>query len=72
MRQPVRPAHDAAGGKNNGWAAGEEAKQPKKRRGEGRAFGPNSEKKNKFLSPFLFPIFQIHFQMIFEIIFFLK
>jgi hypothetical protein len=50
---------------------GEEAKRPKKKRGGGRPSGRIQEK-NKFLSPFLFLIFQIHFQMIFEIIFFLK
>jgi hypothetical protein len=45
--------------------------RPKKKRGGGRPSGRIQEK-NKFLSPFLFLIFQIHFQMIFEIIFFLK
>jgi hypothetical protein len=51
----------ASGEKADGPTGGEEmlGLQPKPRKG-------------KFLSPFLFLIFQIYFQMIFEIIFFLK
>jgi hypothetical protein len=74
--QPEKGKEGAAG------ALGRPATRPTAKRKEGRgwakgreegswAFGPKLRRRI-FLFPFLFLILQIHFQMIFEIIFFLK